>query len=73
MDIQRIKSSLGTIEPVATVMVPVAKDNLVCAICDAKCGDVEWVVVSHPKRKGIMVVSCHDCIEKSKDLLGKLL
>lgn len=73
MDIPRIKSESGHVEPISTHMIPVAKDNLVCAICDARCTDQEWCIVSNPKRKGIMIVSCWNCIEKAKALLSKLL
>lgn len=73
MDIPRIKSDTGTVETITTHMIPIAKDNLVCAICDARCNDVEWCIVSNPKRKGIMIVSCWECVTKAKDLLSKLL
>ncbi len=72
MDILRITTS-GRRDEVRTELIPIAVDNLVCAICDAKCQDIEWTTVSHRKRKGVMVFSCEACIEKATQLLSKLL
>jgi hypothetical protein len=60
MDIPRIKSGSGDFDTVPTHEIPIATDNLVCAICDAKCQDVSWCIISHPKRKGVIVIACRD-------------
>lgn len=74
MDILRIKSQSGGRDQVETHFVPIARDNLVCAICDARLvADGEWVVVSHPQRKGVVVFACRECAEKAIALLSKLL
>lgn len=73
MDALRIKSESGERDEVPTYPVPIARDNLVCAICDAKCTEGSWVIISHPKRKGVIVLSCRGCAPKGVALLSRLL
>lgn len=75
MDVPRIKSSSLTTEMVSTHLVPIAHDNLVCVICDAKLPqDGGWAIISHPERKGILVFACNpECGHKAMRLLSKLL
>lgn len=73
MDILRIHTDSLERDLVGTVPVPLAKDNLVCAICDARLGEHDWTTVSHPKRKGVVVFACRECVNRAMALLSKLL
>lgn len=62
-------------EQVDTELIPIATDNLVCAICDKRCqcNPDKWLIVSHPKRKGILVFACFGCAQKAVKLLDKII
>lgn len=69
----RLKSESGHIEQVSTELVPIAIDNLVCAVCKEKLYGDSWAMVSHPKQKGIIVFAHKACVNEAQALLSKLL
>jgi hypothetical protein len=52
-----------------TIDVPIAVDNLVCGVCQRALGGVSWCIVSGPKRKGIAVFACEQCIGPAMNML----
>lgn len=65
----RLNSDNITLGKVACTDIQMATDNLVCAVCK---GGVD-IAVSHPKLKGVVVFSCVEHVEESKELLSRLL
>jgi hypothetical protein len=53
--------------------VNIALDNLVCFHCGKPLGDEEYMLVSTPKRKGILVFSCASHISDAMNFLSKAL
>lgn len=55
------------------VEVPLAIDNIVCAHCGLPLGETEYMVVSSPRRKGIVLFACRPHISNAMNLLGQLI
>lgn len=68
-----VKKGFGPATMRRTQEVPIATDNLVCGVCARPLGEVEWTVVSSPKRKGIVIFACKEHISGAMNLLGTLL
>ena len=52
--------------------VPLALDNLVCVKCGVSLGEVEWMAISTPKRKGIVAFACREHCSYAMNLLSQL-
>lgn len=67
------KTGFGPAALRETEDIPIAKDNCVCGVCGASMGSVNWIAVSSPKKKGILVFACREHVGAAMNLLGKLI
>lgn len=68
-----IKSGIGPATFVEAFDVPISLDNLVCIHCGAEVGAVPYVVVSSPKRKGILAFACPEHVSEAMAYISRAL
>jgi len=67
------KGGFGPAKLRDAIDIPIAQDNIVCGVCGASLGDVNWCIVSSPIRKGVIVFACEVHVGEAMNLLGKIL